>query len=57
MWKEFAWNISEPGKLRILFRNERVGHSPRNVDIGIIPGNPVLVRRIIKVAALIKKLN
>jgi hypothetical protein len=57
MWKEFAWNISEPGKLRILFRNERVGHSPRNVDIGIIPGNPVLVRRIIKVAALIKELN
>jgi hypothetical protein len=43
--------------LLIPVRKNWTGYTPRNVQVRVIPRNPPLIRRLIKIAALIEKLR
>ena len=54
--KEFA-RIAASVEYFASFRRQRIRDAPGDAEVGIIPEDPVLVRGIVEVAALIEKLN
>ena len=55
--KSIPGHLRQPRTLRVLFRNNGVGDAPRNVEIRIVPENPVFIAGVIEITTFVEELD